>query len=186
MPSSSRIYLDNAATSFPKPEMVYTAVDDYQRRIGAAVGRGTFREAVEAQRIVDRCRQLAALTFGAESPDRMIFTFNGTDGLNLALMGLCRPGDHVITTDFEHNSVLRPLRWLKDHRGVDVTLVRPGLDGRVEPNELRGQLRPTTRLIAVQQASNVTGIIQPIEAICELARQAKVLTLMDAAQTAGH
>ena len=186
MPSSSRIYLDNAATSFPKPESVYAAVDEYQRRIGAAIGRGTSRESIEVQRIADKCRQSASLTLGAEGPDRIIFTFNGTDGLNLALFGLCRPGDHVITTEFEHNSVLRPLRWLKDHKGVDVTAVRPGPDGQLDPSDVRKQIRTTTRLIAVQHASNVTGVVQPVEAICELARQTGILTLVDAAQTAGH
>ena len=166
-----RVYLDNAATSFPKPESVYSAVDDYQRRIGVAVGRGAYREAVEAQRIVDRSRQLASQLLDAESAERIVFTFNGTDGLNLALMGVCRPGDHMITTEFEHNSVLRPLRWLKDHRGVEVTILRPNPDGRIEPGDVRTQLRPTTRLVAVQHASNVTGIVQPIEDICTVARE---------------
>ena len=181
-----RVYLDNAATSFPKPEAVYSTVDDYQRRIGVSLGRGAYREAVEAQRIVDRCRQLASQLLGAESAERIIFTFNGTDGLNLALMGVCRPGDQVITTALEHNSVLRPLRWLQDHRGVEVTILRPNHDGRIEPNDVRRQLRPTTRLVAVQHASNVTGIVLPIEEICSVAREANVLTLVDAAQTAGH
>lgn len=181
-----RIYLDNAATSFPKPPAVYAAVDDYQRRIGAAVGRGAYREAVEAQRIVDRCRQFAAQQLGAESPDRIVFTFNGTDGLNLALLGICRPGDHVITTELEHNSVLRPLRWLLDHRDVAVTILHPNARGLIEPADIRAQLRPTTRLVAVQHASNVTGVIQPVADICTVARQANVLTLVDAAQTAGH
>ncbi len=186
MASSSRIYLDNAATSFPKPEAVYAAVDHYQRQNGAAIGRGTSRESVEVQRIADRCRQLASLTLGAEGPDRIVFTFNGTDGLNLALFGLCRPGDQVITTEFEHNSVLRPLRWLKDHLGVEVTMIRPGPSGQIDPGEIQKQIRTTTRLIAVQHASNVTGVVQPIDAICELAREAGILTLVDAAQTAGH
>lgn len=186
MPSSSRIYLDNAATSFPKPESVYAAVDNYQRRNGAAIGRGTSRESFEIQRVADRCRQSASLILGAEGPDRIVFTFNGTDGLNLALFGLCRPGDHVITTEFEHNSVLRPLRWLKDHQGVDITAIRPGPDGQIEPSDIRKEIRATTRLIAVQHASNVTGVVQPVEAICEIARQTGILTLVDAAQTAGH
>ena len=179
-------YLDNAATSFPKPDAVYFAVDDYQRRIGAAVGRGAYRQAVEAQRIVDRCRNSASQLLGAESSERIVFTFNGTDGLNLALMGICRPGDHVIATEFEHNSVLRPLRWLQEHRQVDVTLLRPNPDGRVDPALVRANLRPATRLIAVQHASNVTGVVQPIADIGAVARHASVLTLVDAAQTAGH
>lgn len=182
----TRIYLDNAATSFPKPESVYAAVDHYQRHIGVAVGRGAYREAMTAQRMLDQCRQSAARLWGAESPDRIVFTLNGTDSLNMALMGICRPGDHVITTEFEHNSVLRPLRWLKDHRDIDVTVLRPGIDGQVDPANVRSQIRPTTRLVVVQQASNVTGVVQPIEEICAVARQANVLTLVDAAQSAGH
>lgn len=181
-----RIYLDNAATTFPKPESVYAAVEDYQRRIGTAVGRGAYRESIEAQRIVDSCRYSAAQLLGAENPDRIIFTFNGTDGLNLALRGVCRPGDHVITTEFEHNSVLRPLRWLKENRDVDVTTIRPEANGQVSVAAVRAKLRPTTRLLAIQHASNVTGVIQPIDELCRLARDSKVLTLIDAAQTAGH
>jgi cysteine desulfurase/selenocysteine lyase len=182
----TRIYLDNAATSYPKPESVYAAVDHYQRHIGVAVGRGAYREAMTAQRMLDRCRQAAARLLRAEGPDRIVVTLNGTDSLNMALLGVCRPGDHVITTEFEHNSVLRPLRWLKDHRGIDVTVLRPGVDGQVDPANIRSQIRTTTRLVAVQQASNVTGVVQPIEEICTVARQANVLTLVDAAQSAGH
>lgn len=181
-----RIYLDNAATTFPKPESVYSAVDDYQRRIGAAVGRGGYRESLEAQRIVDSCRYAAAQVLGAEGPDRIIFTFNGTDGLNLALRGVCRPGDHVITTEFEHNSVLRPLRWLKEHRNVEVTTIRPESNGQINADTIRANLRPTTKLLAIQHASNVTGVVQPLEDLCGLARDSKVLMLVDAAQTAGH
>ncbi|HEY4262605.1 MAG TPA: aminotransferase class V-fold PLP-dependent enzyme [Schlesneria sp.] len=182
----TRIYLDNAATSYPKPESVYAAVDHYQRHIGVAIGRGAYREATTAQRMLDQCRQSAARLLRAESPDRIVFTLNGTDSLNLALMGVCRPGDHVITAEFEHNSVLRPLRWLKDHRGIDVTVLHSETSGQIDPNHVRSQIRPTTRLITVQQASNVTGIVQPIEGICAVARQANVLTLVDAAQSAGH
>src|SRR5262249_61570502 len=103
-----RIYLDNAATSFPKPESVYRAMDDYHRRLGAAVGRGAYSHAVEVQGIVDRCRKAAAALLGAESPERVVFTYNATDALNLALHGLLNSGDHVVTSTIEHNSVLRP------------------------------------------------------------------------------
>ena len=181
-----RFYLDNAATSFPKPTTVYDAVDAYQRNIGAAVGRGAYREALESQRIVDRCRQRAATLFGADRPERIIFTYSGTDGLNMALVGLCRPGDHVITSELEHNSVLRPLRWLSETRGVQVTRVSPRADGRVEPADVRAALRPNTRVVAIQHASNVTGVVQPIAEIGEIARANGSLFLVDAAQTAGH
>ncbi|MEK6257055.1 MAG: aminotransferase class V-fold PLP-dependent enzyme [Planctomycetota bacterium] len=181
-----RVYLDNAATSFPKPTAVYDAVDAYQRKIGVAVGRGSYGEALEAQRIVDRCRQRAASLFGAESPSRMVFTYSGTDGLNLALLGLCRPGDHVVTSVLEHNSVLRPLRWLQERRGIDITFVAPRADGRIEPTDVRDCLRPETRLVAILHASNVTGAVQPMAEIGELARRNGSLVLVDAAQTAGH
>lgn len=181
-----RNYLDNAATTYPKPAAVYSAVDNYQRRIGVAVGRGAYREAQDAQRIVNRCRQRAAELLQAESSERIIVTFSGTDGLNLGLMGLCRPGDHVVTTQLEHNSVIRPLRWLQDRRQVEVTTLRPDPQGRISPDSLRQALRPTTRLLAVQHASNVTGTVQPIEDLVAVAREFQVLTLVDAAQTAGH
>src|SRR3954463_16222798 len=110
------IYLDNAATSFPKPPAVYEAMDRYHRELGVAIGRGAYRQAVEVSAEVQRCRQRAAQLLNAESPERIIFTFNGTDSLNLAIHGILRPYDHVITSVLEHNSVIRPLRELeRDH-----------------------------------------------------------------------
>ena len=132
MSDSSRIYLDNAATSFPKPESVYAAVDRYNRELGVPIGRGAYKQAVEVQGIVDRCRKRAADLFGAESPDRIIFTFNCTDSLNLALQGLLRAGDHVVTSAIEHNSVLRPLRNLQLRFGVEATYVDADEAGHIE------------------------------------------------------
>ncbi len=181
-----RVYLDNAATSFPKPNSVYDAVDRYQRDCGVSIGRGAYREAVESQRMLDQCRQRAALLLGAEGSDRIVFTYSGTDGLNMALGGLCRPGDHVVTSELEHNSVLRPLRWLSETRGVEVTFVAPRSNGRIEPTDVRAALRPHTRLVAIQHASNVTGVVQPIVEIGEVARANGSLMVVDAAQSAGH
>lgn len=180
------IYLDNAATSYPKPETVYLAVDRYQRENGAAAGRGGYRAAMEVQATLGRCRQSLAELFQAESPERVLFTFNGTDSLNLGLHGVLRPGSHVIASTLEHNSVLRPLRWLERQRGVEVTLIPPGPNGRVEPAEFRRAIRPETALITLIHASNVTGMIQPVAEVGEIARQAGVLFLVDAAQTTGH
>src|SRR5262245_59228060 len=118
-----RIYLDNAATSFPKPEAVYAAVDHYQRHIGAAVGRGAYQASLEITGIIERCRKNVAELLGAESPDRIVFTLNATDSLNLALHGLLRSGDHVVTSVVEHNSILRPLRALREHLGIEVEYV---------------------------------------------------------------
>jgi cysteine desulfurase family protein len=186
MSDRARIYLDNAATSWPKPSAVYDAVDAYQRRSGMAVGRGATRRGLELQRIVDRCRKRAADLLRAESPERIIFTFNGTDGLNIALHGLLRPGDHVVTTVMEHNSVLRPLRELKERIGVEVTYVPADATGLVAPDDVRAALTPRTRLVAMLHASNVTGTIQPVAEVGAIARAAGALFLIDAAQTAGH
>lgn len=118
-----RIYLDNAATSWPKPQSVYDAVDDYQRRLGTSIGRGGYAEAEEVGRAVDDIRDAVARLIGAEAPERIIFTLNGTDSLNLAVHGMLKLGDHVVTTVVEHNSVLRPLRRLEEHKLVEVTRV---------------------------------------------------------------
>lgn len=184
--TSARRYFDHAATSFPKPEAVLEAMNRYQRHGGAPAGRGGYRAALQAGRIVDECRTLAANVLGVAEPNRIAFTFNGTDGLNIALLGLCRPGDHVITSAWEHNSVLRPLRHLQDHRGVAVTRLEPNANGQIVPESVAAALTPTTRLVAVQHASNVIGVVQPVESIAEVVRAHGALFLVDAAQTAGH
>jgi len=186
MTETDRIYLDNAATSFPKPEAVYAAVDGYNRDLGVAVGRGAYRQAVEVQQVVERCRKRAADLLGAESPERIIFTFNGTDSLNLALHGLLEPGDHVVTSVVEHNSVLRPLRELESRRQVQVTRITADESGRIEPSEVQHALRPNTRLVAIIHASNVSGTLQPIVDCGEIAHSGGALFLVDAAQSAGH
>jgi cysteine desulfurase / selenocysteine lyase len=180
-----RIYLDNAATSFPKPAVVYEAVDHAQQHLGAAEGRGVTRTAMQVHGVIERCRQRAARLLGAESPQRIVFTFNATDSLNLALHGLLRPGDHVITSSIEHNSVVRPLRNLAD-RGVSVTYVDADDDGRVSPDAVKRALQKNTRLVALIHASNVSGTIQPIDRVGEIARSVGAFFLVDAAQTAGH
>jgi cysteine desulfurase family protein len=181
-----RLYLDNAATSWPKPEAVYRAVDDYQRRLGAPAGRGSYAEAGETERIVLSCRKKIAAFVGATDPSRIVFTQNGTDSLNLALHGLLRPGDHVVTTVCEHNSVLRPLRFLAEHRGITATYVPCDGQGYVDPDGVRRAITPKTRLIALIHASNVTGAIQPAEAVGKIAADHGVFFLLDAAQTLGH
>lgn len=181
-----RVYLDNAATSWPKPPAVYDAVDSYLRESGVAVGRGATRRGTELQRVVDRCRTRGARILGAASPKQVIFTFNGTDALNLAIQGLLRSGDHVVTTDVEHNSVLRPLSHLRRDRGVSVSHVRPEPGGVVRVDDIIAAMRPETRLVAVSHVSNVTGAIQPVEDIVHAAKARGAFTLIDAAQSAGH
>ncbi|MEW4529864.1 MAG: aminotransferase class V-fold PLP-dependent enzyme [Maioricimonas sp. JB045] len=186
MDDGGRIYLDNAATSWPKPDAVYAAVDRYQRTLGVAVGRGATRLGAEVQGIVDRCRQRAARLLNASSPDRIVFTFNGTDSLNLALHGVVQPGDHVVSTVAEHNSVLRPLRDMQDRIGIDVTLVGVDEFGRVVPEDVAAAMRDETALVALTHASNVTGAIQPVEDVARIVADSGALFLLDAAQTAGH
>ncbi len=187
MESPARIYLDNAATSFPKPEPVVRAVTEYLTQSGVAAGRGSSRRATELDGRVSACRAGLARLWNAESPREIAFTCNGTDSLNLAIHGCLRPGDHVITTELEHNSVLRPLRQWEIERGVTTTLVPPGEDGRVSPARIAAALQLNTRLVVMTHASNVTGVVQPIDEVGELLRALpEVLFLVDAAQTAGH
>ncbi len=178
--------MDNAATSWPKPPAVCDAVDHYLRQNGAAFGRGATRRGAEIHRTIERCRSRIARFWNAESPERILFTFNGTDSLNLALHGILRTGDHVVTTEIEHNSVLRPLRWLQDRGTIDVTFVPPDPEGVVQAENLADAIQKTTRLLVLSHVSNVTGAIQPVADVCQLARRSGVKTLIDAAQSAGH
>jgi cysteine desulfurase/selenocysteine lyase len=182
----ARIYLDNAATSWPKPVAVYDAVDAYQRENGAPAGRSGYSEAIDANLVVEQARRGVSEFIGERNPQQVVFTYSGTDSLNLAIRGVLRPGDHVVTTVCEHNSVLRPLRALADEAGVDVTFVPGNETGFVSPQAVREALRPSTRLVAVIHASNVTGAIQPIEDIGALVRRHGALFLVDAAQSLGH
>lgn len=181
-----RTYLDNAATSWPKPETVYQAVDRYLRQNGAAAGRGVYREGVDSDRIVEAARQRVARLINAPSPSCIVFTLNCTDALNLAIHGLLRPGERAITTNTEHNSVLRPLHYRQQRHGVQVGYVSCDEVGVVELSELEQGAAELPRLIAVTHASNVTGAIQPIEEIASIARRTSAYLLVDAAQSAGH
>ena len=179
-----KIYLDNAATSFPKPEPVYQALDQFARTRLANPGRSGHRMAKEAERTIDQARSAFNRFFNGEAASRWIFTLNCTDGLNIAIKGSIRPGDHVITSDLEHNSVSRPLRKL-EREGV-ITLTRlESHDGYLEPEDVRTALTPRTRLVALTHAANVLGTVQPIETIGALVREAGALFLVDAAQSAG-
>lgn len=181
-----RIYLDNAATSWPKPESVWAAVEDYQRRLGAPAGRGVYREAIETERLVADARRRVAELLSAAAQQPPIFTHGCTAALNLALLGALKPGDHVVTTVVEHNSVLRPLRYLAESRDVTVTYVGCGAEGIIDPADIQAAITPRTRMIVLNHVSNVTGAIQPAEAVGQIAAEHEVLFLLDAAQSLGH
>ena len=178
------IYFDNAATSWPKPPEVAEAMTYFLTHIGASPGRSGHRLALEAGRMVYQTREALTDLFHAPDPLRVVFAHNVTEALNLALIGLLHPGDHVITSSMEHNSMMRPLRELERH-GVELSVVRCSSEGLLNPDNVKTAIRPTTRMIAVNHASNVVGTIQPAAEIGAIARQHDLLFLLDAAQTAG-
>jgi cysteine desulfurase family protein len=178
------IYLDNAATTYPKPESVYQAVMHAMREVGASPGRGGHRRTLEAGRIMFQAREVAAALLSAPDSSRIIFTHSATEALNMALRGTLVPGDHVITSSMEHNSLIRPLHLL-EKQGVELTVVQAGPDGVIDPDDVRCALTPHTRMIAIGHVSNVSGTIQPIDCISAIAREAGTLFLLDAAQSAG-
>ena len=179
------IYLDNAATSYPKPEEVYRGMESFVRASGANPGRGGHRRAVEAEAMIDETRLLLARLFGVPRPERIVFAHNATDGLNMAIKGVLRPGDHAITSVLEHNSVSRPLNQLEKEGLIALTRLPASAEHLIDPDEVRSAIRPNTRLVALTQASNVTGTIQPTGAIGPIVRERGALFLVDAAQSAG-
>jgi len=178
------IYFDNAATSWPKPPGVAQAMTRFLGKVGANPGRAGHRQAVEAARIVYVAREAVAELVNAPDPLRIVFGANVTEALNLALRGLLRSGDHVITSSVEHNSVMRPLRAL-ERQGVELSVVPATPQGLLDPADIQAALRPSTRLIVLNHASNVTGTLLPVVAAAEIARRHGSLLLVDAAQTAG-
>jgi cysteine desulfurase/selenocysteine lyase len=191
-PEIRRCYLDNAATSFPKPRSVYDAMARYATDLGASAGRGAYAEAVETGHLITTCRRRLNQLLNGQNPDHVVFTLNCTDALNLAIKGLLPadrplPTAHCICTHIDHNSILRPLGALED-RG-EITVTRIPVDpatGLVDPDDVRRAITPATRLIAITHASNVTGTVQPIRDIGRIARERAIPFLVDAAQSAGH
>ena len=183
--TESLVYLDNAATTFPKPAGLLAEMAETYARIGVSPGRGNHDLATQAGDLVDRVRARVAGFFGAPDPARVIFGANATDALNTVIGGLVRPGDHVVATRLDHNSVLRPLHHLAQ-TGVITWDLAP-FDGRgfVDPDAVAGLLRPNTRAVVMTHASNVLGTIQPIGEIARRCAERGVPLVVDAAQTAG-
>lgn len=178
------IYIDNGATSFPKPEEVYAYMDHFYRCYGVNPGRSGYDLCLEAGSIVDGTRKMLMSLFNGTDPNRLCFSHNSTDALNLIIFGMLKPGDHAISTVLDHNSVLRPLYHLSLD-GVDVDLVPFDGAGFVDPDEIRRRFRPNTRLVIVNHASNVIGTIQPIREIGRYCREAGIPFAIDASQSAG-
>jgi cysteine desulfurase/selenocysteine lyase len=184
MNMSKLIYLDNGATSFPKPEEVYRFMDHFYRNFGVNPGRSGYDLCMEAGLVVEETRKMLTEFFNGTDPNRLCFGYNSTDALNLIIFGMLRPGDHAISTNLDHNSVLRPLYHLR-REGVDVDFVPFDGAGFVDPGEIRKKFRPSTRLVIVNHASNVIGTVQPVAEIGRLCREAGIPFAIDASQSAG-
>lgn len=178
------IYLDNAATSFPKPEAVYSRIDEVLRKISGNPGRASHRMALEAGRVIFRTREALSRLINAQDSSRIAFTKNATEAVNIALKGLLKKGDHIVTSSFEHNSVAKTVGRLEEE-GVEVTRVRPGAEGFLSVKDIEQALRPNTKMVSVVHASNVLGNLQPVGEIGALCRAKGILFMADGAQTVG-
>lgn len=177
-------YFDNGATSFPKPDSVYEEIMKAMQEYGANPGRSGHKLALKTNREIYKTRKLLAELFNIEDPLDLIFTFNTTQGLNIGIKGILKPGDHVITTSMEHNSVLRPIKYLESI-GVENTIVQANDKGMVNPEDIERAIKPNTKLIATTHISNLTGTILDIEKIGEISKAHNIYYLVDAAQSAG-
>jgi cysteine desulfurase family protein len=179
------IYLDNGATSFPKPDEVYTFMDSFYRNFGVNPGRSGYDLCMEAGAVVDTTRKMLADLFNGNDPNRLCFSYNSTDALNLIIFGMLQPGDHAITTTLEHNSVLRPLYHQNKLNNVEIDYVPFDTNGFVDPEDIKQKIKANTRLVIVNHASNVIGTVQPLEAIGRICREHDVAFAIDASQSAG-
>jgi len=184
MPDSlSPIYLDNAATSFPKPPAVAETMHRLIQEISLSPGRSAHRFSLAASRVIFEARELVADFFDCPDSSRVVFTSNVTEALNVGIFGLLAPGDQVLTTGVEHNSVMRPLRHLEKTRGITITILPTDPTGAIDPDDIPKQLNAKTRLIIINHVSNVTGAVADLDAIGS--RKGGALLMVDAAQSAG-
>ncbi len=179
------IYLDNGATSYPKPDEVYTFMDSFYRSFGVNPERSGYDLCMETGALVDTTRKMLADFFNGNDPNRLCFSYNSTDALNLIIYGMLKQGDHAITTTVEHNSVLRPLYHLSKFNGVEVDYIAFDNNGFVDPDDIKQKIKANTRLVIVNHASNVIGTVQPVDEIGRICREAGVPFAIDASQSAG-
>ncbi|MBU3210231.1 aminotransferase class V-fold PLP-dependent enzyme [Clostridium algidicarnis] len=180
-----KVYLDNAATTYPKPPSVHTEMLTYFTNIGASPGRGSYSSALESSRLIYKCRESLCELFNFSKPENVIFTYNVTASLNMLIKGVVKKGFHVITTSMEHNSSLRPLFQLKDNLDIDLDILQCDNNGILNIDEFENLIKPTTKLVVINHASNIIGSIQPIEAIGRICSKNDIFFIIDAAQTAG-
>ena len=184
VPEMTLMYLDNGATSFPKPNEVYAFMDKFYRNYGVNPGRSGFDLCLEAGSLVDETRKLMTRFFGGTDSNRLTFGYNSTDALNLAIFGLIRPGDHVVTTHVEHNATLRPL-WKLEQEGVEVDWVDFDAQGWVDPQELIRRFKANTTTVVMNHGSNVIGTVQDVATVGKACRERGIRLILDVSQTAG-
>lgn len=182
---SNLIYLDNSATSYPKPDSVYQFMDSFYRNHGVSPGRSGFDAAIETEEIVHNARKMLCELFKGDEPNRLTFSYNASDSLNMIIMGLAEKGDHIITTMLEHNSVLRPLHHLELNGVAEVTHVPFDQNGYVDPDDIRKAIKSNTKMVVVNHSSNVIGTVQPIKEIGRICKESGVYFVVDASQSAG-
>ncbi len=178
------IYFDNPATTWPKPPQVKEAMIKFMDEIGANPGRSGHTASIEAARIIYEAREALSILFHVKDSSRIVFTLNATESINLALKGLLKYKDHVITSSMEHNSVMRPLRDL-ERIGIELSVVPCFADGTLDPKEVEKKIKTSTKMVVLDHASNVTGTLLPIKEVGFITRRNDLLFLVDAAQTAG-
>lgn len=179
------IYLDNAATSYPKPEKVYLEIDRCFREYCANPGRGGHAMSIESGKAVIKTREALGMLFGIRDPLRICLMKNATEAINVALRGFLKPGDHVITTSMEHNSVIRPLKTMQRDMGLELTILQANPLGEIDPGEINKELKPNTRLLVCTLSSNVNGTMMPVKDIGGICRDKGIVLLLDASQGAG-
>jgi len=179
------IYLDNGATSYPKPDEVYTFMDSFYRSFGVNPGRSGYDLCMETGALVDTTRKMLADFFNGNDSNRLCFSYNSTDALNLIIFGILKQGDHAITTTLEHNSVLRPLYHQNKFNGVEIDYIPFDTNGFVHPDDIKQKIKANTRLVIVNHASNVIGTVQPVGVIGRICREYGVPFAIDASQSAG-
>lgn len=179
------IFLDNGATSYPKPQEVYTFMDQFYRNFGVNPGRSGYDLCMETGELVEETRAMLTKFFNGKDPDRLCFSYNSTDSLNLIINGMLQDGDHAVTTTIEHNSVLRPLYHLFKYHGVGVDHIPFDQKGFVDPDDFPKKFKKNTKLVIVNHASNVIGTIQPIKEIGKYCREREIPFAVDVSQSAG-
>jgi len=179
------IYLDNAATTFPKPKEVYDFMHSFYQKHGVNPGRSGYDATLETEEVVHGTRKLLMEFFNGTNPNRLTFSYNASDSLNMIIQGMVEQGDHVITSNLEHNSVLRPLYHLKHDGVIEVTYIPFNNKGYINPDDVRNAIKKNTKLIILNHGSNVIGTVQPIGEVGRICREAGIPFAVDVSQTAG-